>query len=156
MLRAIAIAVVVASLTACTHSTSASAPVPTKGKPTAPVAVSAELSEKSARVTVKFEADAKEVDVSVSGVDGLVVEGELAPAKAKEFARGDSMTFDVAMTRPAGRAQLVVTVSGSFGGGKRARVASFTVGDGPLPASPGEVMTTDDGDTVKVLPAGTK
>ena len=33
------------------------------------------------------------------------------------------------------------------------RVVSFRVGDGALPDGPGEVMTTDDGDTVKVLPA---
>lgn len=144
-----------AALAACTTPTTASAPVTAKGKPSAPVAVSAELSEAAARVTLKFEADAKDVVVSASGVDGLVVKGE-PKLERTSFAQGESASFDVAMERPAGRAQLVVTVKGSFGGGSRARVVAFTVGSGIGPAAPGEVMTTGDGDTVRVLPAATK
>ncbi|MEW5741994.1 MAG: hypothetical protein AB1938_23970 [Myxococcota bacterium] len=138
---------------ACTHSTTVASPAPEKGKPSAPVAVTAQLAQSSARVTVTFEADVKDVVVSVSGVDGLAVAGEATVLQGQAFAKGESRSFDVAYTRPAGRAELVVNVSGDFGGGKRGRVASFVVGEGPLPASPGEVMTTDQGDTVKVMPA---
>lgn len=137
----------------CTTPTSATSPVPTKGKPTAPVEVNAELSEKSARLTVKFESDAKDVEVVVSGVDGLVIESEPRLVHEGVFVRGDSRSFEVKFTPGAARSMLVVSVSGSFNGAARARVASFTVGTGPLPASPGEVITTDDGERVKVMPA---
>jgi hypothetical protein len=136
----------------CTTPTSAVSPVPTKGKPTAPVEVNAVLSEKSARLTLKFESEAKDVKVFVSGVDGLVVQGEGALVTDGVFARGETKTFDVAFTPGAGRSALVVSVSGSFNGAARARVASFTVGTGPLPQN-GEVITTDDGERVKVMPA---
>jgi len=136
---------------ACTTPVSASSPVPLKGKPTAPVAVKAELAARSARVTLSFESDAQGVDVVASGVDGLVVEqGALVQKGA--FKRGDTRVFDVAFAPGAGRSQLVVSVSGTFNGGHRARVAAFTVGTGPLPESPGTVMTTDDGERVKVMP----
>lgn len=137
----------------CTTPTTASSPVPSKGKPTAPVEVNAELSAKSARLTLKFEGEAKDVDVVVSGVDGLVVEGEATLVSDGTFARGESRTFEVNFTPGPGRSALVVSVSGSFSGASRARVASFTVGTGPLPETPGEVITTDDGEKVKVMPA---
>lgn len=139
-------------LTACTTPTSATSPVPAKGKPTAPVEVKAELSANAARVTVKFESDSSDVKIAVSGVDGLVVTGEPVLVEKGAFARGESKTFDVSFTPGAGRSALVVSVAGSFNGASRARVASFTVGDGPLPQA-GEVMTTDDGEKVKVMPA---
>lgn len=139
-------------LTACTTPVSASSPVPVKGKPTAPVAVSAELSARSARLLIKFESDAEGVDVVVSGVDGLVVEGKGGLVEKGSFKAGDTRRFDVAFAPGAGRSQLVVSISGTFNGGSRARVASFTVGTGPLPESPGAVMTTDDGERVKVMP----
>jgi hypothetical protein len=138
---------------ACTHSTSVTSPAPEKGKPSAPVAVTAKLGPTRARVTVTFEADVKDAEVAVSGVDGLEVQGEAKVVAGQAFAKGESKSFEVAYTRPAGRAELVVSVVGDFGGGKRGRVASFVVGEGPLPDSPGEVVTTDQGDTVKVMPA---
>jgi hypothetical protein len=138
---------------ACTTTPSSAAP-PTspKGKPTAPVEVSAELWARSARLLVTFESDAKDVELTVSGVDGLVVEGEGRLVRQGAFARGETRTFDVAFTPGPGRSMLVVSVRGSFNGAVRARVASFTVGTGPLPKSPGEVITTDDGEKVKVMP----
>lgn len=140
------------ALAACTTPTSASSPVPAKGKPTAPVAVSAELSLKAARVVVTFEADAVDVQVGVSGVDGLVVEGPSVLLEKGSFVRGATRAFDVAFTPGAGRSSLVISVSGTFNGGLRARVATFGVGTGPLPESPGKVMTTDDGERVKAMP----
>jgi hypothetical protein len=146
------------SLAACSHSTtspttSSTSPVPARGKPSAPVRVTAEVGAQSAHVTVTFESDARDVNVRVHGVDGLAVDGELAPVKGRTFARGESASFSVLFAPPSGRATLVVSVSGTFGSAKRARVAAFSVGEGPVPETPGEVMTTDDGDTVKVMPA---
>jgi hypothetical protein len=149
------LALSVVAFVACTTPSSASSPVPLKGKPTAPVAVTAELSPKSAHVVVKFESDAKDVEIAASGVDGLVVDGKSPVLEKGVFARGDTHVFDVAFVPGAGRSQLVVSVSGSFNGASRARVASFTVGTGPLPQTPGTVMTTDDGERVKVMPAST-
>ena len=141
-------------LVSCTTPTTVSSPSPTRGKPSAPVAVTAELSPKSAHVVVKFEADAKDVNVVISGVDGLVVEGKGAQLEKGTFARGEVRAFEVTFTAPAaGRSQLVVSVSGQFNGASRARVAAFTVGTGPLPETPGTVITTDDGERVKVMPA---
>lgn len=145
----------VIAVAGCTTPTSVSSPSPTKGKPSAPVAVSGELTATSARLRVSFEAEAQDVEIVVSGVDGLVVAGEPVLVKKGAFARGESKDFDVTFTAPpAGRSQLVLSVSGSFHGASRARVASFTVGTGPLPDS-GTVMTTDDGERVKVMPAET-
>jgi hypothetical protein len=145
---------VLVSSACCTtpSTTTVTSAAPEKGKPSAPVEVKAELSERSARITVKFESDAKGVKIFASGVDGLVVQGEPALVVDGAFARGEAKTLDVAFTPGAGRSALVVSVSGSFNGATRARVASFGVGTGPLPQS-GEVMTTDDGERVKVMPA---
>ncbi len=139
------------SLLACTTPTSASSHTPPKGKPSAPVAVSAELGERSAKVAVAFEADAEDVSISVSGVDGLVVSSAAVVVERGAFARGATQRFPVEFTPGAGRSQLVVTVAGRFGGAQRARVAAFGIGDGPLPNT-GEVTKTSDGDTVKVMP----
>jgi hypothetical protein len=143
-----------AVLAACTTPTTLTSPAPLKGKPTAPVAVTAQLSRGAARVQVTFEADAQQVEIAASGVDGLTVTGPAVLLEQGSFARGAQTTYDVPFTPGPGRSTLVVSVSGVFNGGSRARVAAFTVGEGPLAPSPGTVMTTDDGTTVKVLPAG--
>lgn len=143
--------VAVLALSACTTPTSASSPVPTKGKPTAPVAVKAELLERSAKVTVTFESDAEDVQISVSGVDGLVVSSPAVVLEQGKFTRGGAQAFEVEFAPGAGRSQLVVSVAGTFNGAKRARVAAFGIGSGPLPDT-GAVMTTDEGEKVKVLP----
>ncbi len=145
----------VLSLVACTTPTTVSSPAPLKGKPTAPVAVTAELMPKSAHVVVKFEGDAQDVEIGVSGVDGLVVEGPAVRLAKGAFSRGDTHGLDVTFTPGPSRSQLVVSVSGLFNGASRARVAAFTIGTGPLPESPGTVTTTDDGERVKVMPAAT-
>ena len=144
----------IAVLIGCTHPVSVSAPVPAKGKPVAPVAVTAELSAKSAHLLLRFEAEAEDAEVAVGGVDGLVVDGPRVVAKG-HFAKGETRAFDVGFQPGPGRSQLVVTVKGRFNGASRARVVAFGVGSGASPESPGEVMTTDDGERVKVLPAAT-
>ena len=141
-----------ALLGACTTPVSASAPVPSNGKPVAPVAVTAEVGAKAARVVVTFESPAEHVSIGVSGVDGLVVEGKGSVVDAGVFARGEAKAFEVAYTPGPGRSQLVVSIAGIFNGGARARVVAFSVGTGPLPEGPGTVTTTDDGQRVRVVP----
>ncbi len=141
------------ALAACTHPVTVSSPVPERGKPTAPVAVSAELSAKSARVTVRFEAAAEAVTVTVAGNDGLVVSGPATPVTDASVAKDEVRSFDVAFEPGEGRSQLVVSVAGRFGGASRARVAAFEVGKGPWPESPGTLQETDDGERVRVMPA---
>lgn len=136
-------------LCACTTPSTVVTNAP-RGKPTAPVAVTAELSPSSAKIAVKFESDAEQVQIRVSGVDGLVLQGRELVVEQGAFKRGEATAFDVAYTLPEGRAQLVVTVSGRFNGSNRARVAAFGLGSGPLPDT-GEVQTTSDGERVKVI-----
>ena len=102
---------------------------------------------------VPIDSDAQDVEIVASGVDGLVVEGQASLVAKGAFVRGDSRAFEVKFNPGAGRSALVVSVSGTFNGSSRARVASFTLGTGPMPATPGTVMTTDDGERVKVMPA---
>ena len=137
---------------ACTTANTATSPAPAKGKPTAPVEVKAELAANGAKLTVKFESDSTDVKIAVSGVDGLVVQSEPVIIEKGTFSKGDTTSSNVTFTPGQGRSQLVVSVSGNFNGASRARVASFTIGDGPLPQN-GEVMTTDDGEKVKVMPS---
>jgi hypothetical protein len=141
------------ALAACSTPTTLSSPAPLKGKPSAPMAVTAQLSRGAARVQVTFEADAQGVEIAATGVDGLSVDGPKVLLEQGSFARGAQATYEVAFTPGPGRSQLVVSVSGLFNGSSRTRVAAFGVGEGPLAPSPGTVMTTDDGTTVKVLPA---
>lgn len=126
------------------------------GKPTAPVTVSAELAERSARVTVRFDAPARDVRVNVHGVDGLEVSGEQALVEGGSYEQGTVATFDVAFTPGAGRSHLVVAVAGSFQGAPRTRVASFAVGT-PTEAqkrASGAQKLESDGERIKVMPAG--
>lgn len=141
-------------LACCTTPTSVASPAPARGKPSAPVAVTAQLAARSAHLVITPASDAKDLTVVVSGVDGLTVDGEPRRELAS-LNRGERLELDVGFTPGPGRSQLVVSVSGTFGGGHRARVAAFAVGEGAAPESPGTVMTTDDGTTVKVLPAAT-
>jgi hypothetical protein len=150
------------SLAACAPSATAS---PTKstsssavnGKPSAPVTVDAQLGEKTARVTVRFDAPASDVRVDVHGVDGLVVTSEPTLVTGGGYEKGSVATFDVAFTPGAGRSHLVVSVAGSFQGAQRSRVASFAVGtptDEQRRASSATKTDDGNGERIKVMPAG--
>ncbi len=128
-------------------------PMPVDGKAVAPVDVRAELLPKEARITVKLHEAATDVQVSISGIDGLGVSTPNSFAPTKLVNRGDSQTVVVALTPPPERSSLVVSISGIFHGAKLQRVATFAVGDGPVRRSAGEVITTGDGDKIKGRPA---
>lgn len=141
------------TLAACTAPVTVASPALLKGKPTAPVDITATFTPGTARVQLTFRAEAQRVQIAASGVDGLTVTGPAVLLEQGAFARGAQATYAVPFTAGPGRSQLAVSVSGLFDGASLARVAAFGVGEGPLPSSPGTVMTTDDGARVKVLPA---
>ncbi len=125
------------------------------GKPQAPVSVTAAIAPGRAMVTVRFHSAATEAGIEVHGVDGLAVTSAASPLSGGRFARGESVTFDVAFTEVPGRSHLAVAVSGKFGAQRRSAVASFAVGQ-PTPEQrrAAERATTDSrGQRIKVLPA---
>ena len=137
---------------ACSHPQIMSSPAPLKGKPTAPVSVRAELSSKSARLTVTFEQAATAAMVRVSGNDGLVVSGAPVLLENGTVEARDSRTFEVPFTPGSGASSLVVSVHGKFGGADRGRVISFGVGTASAIDVSDQVITTDDRERVKVMP----
>ncbi len=130
----------------------------TRGKPSAPVTVDAQLSAGSARVTIVFQGAAGDVDVHVHGVDGLSVTSAETPISGARFVTGQSSTFDVAFTPGPGRSNLVIAVNGKFGAAKRRSVVSFAVGTPTAEQmkSRGTVTTDSGGERIKTLPADTK
>lgn len=159
----IALAVLALALTAggaCTRPPPASPhadAAPVQGKPGAPVAVDARLGDGSAAVTVRFDADAKDVRIAVHGAGGLRVTSDTTPVARRSFARGEAATFDVAFTPGPGRSSLAVVVGGKFhGAGKRATVASFAVGEPTQEQrdAEGAVVQGSDGERLKVVVPG--
>ena len=134
------------------------APKTVNGKPQAPVSVTARVGRGAATVSVRFHSAATEATVDVRGVDGLAVTSDPSPLSRGRFARGEAVTFDVAFTEGPGRSQLVVSVSGDFGGARRSTVATFAVGK-PTPdqLKPVGSSTTDSaGQHIKVMPVDGK
>jgi hypothetical protein len=130
---------------------------PVLGKPSAPVAVDARLTAGSANVTVRFDADAKDVRIAVHGAGGLRVTSDATPVAHRSFARGETAAFDVAFTPGPGRSSLAVVVGGKFhGAGKRATVASFAVGEPTKEQqdADGAVVESSDGERLKVVVPG--
>lgn len=125
---------------------------PERKKLEAPVDVSAELSEGKARVTVRFTSPVTGVRVGVSGVDGLVVQGDATLVDGASYDRGAVAAFDVALVQAPPGAQLAVVVSGTFGGVHLARVRSFPVGTpAPAPEKASGAKEAPAGDRVKVV-----
>ena len=143
------------STSATTNNSSTASEPAVHGKQQAPVAVNAELEDTSARVTVRFDAPATGVRVSVHGVDGLVVTSQPTLADGVNFPQATTASYDVTFTRGAGRSHLVVSVSGDFKGAQRTRVASFAIGT-PTDAQHSSNATKAEGangERIKVIPA---
>jgi hypothetical protein len=127
------------------------APLPTEGKPTAPVTVSAKLTPSLAQVTLRFEAAATEVTAGVRGLDGL--QAGPAPALARgTYAAGETASLEVPLGSPSGT--LAIFVGGTFGGRAMGRSVTFSVGTLPARtrAAGSNVVQTDLG-PVKAMPA---
>ncbi|NVJ02997.1 hypothetical protein HV824_33470 [Myxococcus sp. AM009] len=149
------------ALTAQVACTSPSKSNPTPGassdttKAGAPVKVDAKLGEDQARVSLRFDAPATDVQVSLSGVDGLEVKSAATPVSGGNFTQDALSEFDVSFTPGEGQSHLVVTVTGEFRGAHLSRVFSFAVGT-PTAAqqkTEGTTVTGDDGQPIKVMPS---
>ncbi len=155
--RLMLLAVLPGLLLACTRAERAApattrftAPLPENGKMMAPVSAEVDLSQTSAHVTLRFESDGTNVSAEVSGVDGLTVAGATKPIAAASVARGEARSFDVAFSSGPERSNLVVSVSGTFGGATLFRVMTFAVaGESPRVPPP-----QSPGDGVKGVPSG--
>lgn len=128
---------------------------PIQGKSQAPVTVTAKLDAGRATVTVKFHSPATDASVEVHGVDGLVVTSAALPLSGGRFARGQTVTLDVAFTEGPTPGQLAVLVSASFAGARRNATAAFvTRPPTPEQLKPARGATTDStGRRVKIMPA---
>ncbi len=163
-MKQLAIALVAGLLSLPTLADGTPAPSPkaasaaTRGKPSAPVKVDAQLSAASAKVTVVVRSAARDVDVHVHGVDGLSVTSAETPISSGRFAKGQTATFDVAFTPGPGRSNLVIAVNGTFGAAKRSSDVSFAVGTPTAEQMKSRATVTTDsgGERIKTLPADTK
>lgn len=123
-------------------------------KVSAPVTVDAKLDGERARVTLRFNAPASDVQVNVSGVDGLTVRSGATPVAGTSFTNAGETSFDVDFTPGPGRSHLVVAVTGTFQGGPLSKVASFAVGTPTAEQkSSGNTITGSDGERIKVMPS---
>ncbi len=126
-----------------------------RGKAQAPVTVTAQLAAGGATVTVRFLSAATDVSIEARGLEGLSVTSAGTVLSGGRFARGESVTFDVAYAEGPGRSQLVLAVSGRFGPATRSTVASFPVGQptAEQQKASGSATTDSTGQRIKVLPA---
>ncbi len=158
--RPLAIAVLLAAgLAACAPgpapSARAAAPA-ARGKPAAPVELEVALQPGAARLTLTFGADAADVAVRLSGLDGLRVTSNATPVEGGRFRHGERVSLEAAFVPGEGQSRLVVALEGTFAGARRTLVRSFTVGK-PSPAQEKKaragVMTDPQGEELHLLPA---
>ncbi|NMO22830.1 hypothetical protein HPC49_49885 [Pyxidicoccus fallax] len=123
-------------------------------KVAAPVTVNADVNGDKARVTLRFDAPATDVQVNISGADGLKVKGATTPVNGASFTQAAVSTFDVEFTPGAGRSLLVVAVDGTFRGSHLSKVTTFAVGTPTTEQlkSSGDTVTGSDGERVKIMP----
>ena len=127
------------------------------GKPAAPVEIVGSIQSSNASLTITFKMAGEDVAVRVYGTDGLVVSGNETRITNGSFKAGQTLKLDAAYTPPPGQSNLAVVVSGQFGGNRRSRVVSFTVGDKRLPSQPrSDITVNEKGKTIIVLPAEQK
>lgn len=143
-------------------SASASAPTLPPKPPTAartqklkaPVDVAVELEAGSGRLRLTFRAAAEQVDIQVTGLDGLVV-GSTTPLQRSSFRKGETATIDLSFLPGEGRSHLVVAVAGRFAGSRRSLTRTFALGkpsaDQEKAAQEG-VLTTSSGQRLRLLP----
>ena len=101
-------------------------------KPGAPVHIQAVMNEGGARVEIAFQLAARDVEVQVDGLDGLVLASGPTTVRESFVDDGQRLAFQVAFAPVQEPSTLSVLVSGQFHGAYMSRAASFTVGDPAL------------------------
>ena len=135
-------------LVACTTSPKTKETTTDVAKPGAPTALESQVGDTSAKLSLRFESAGENVSVTVSGIDGLTVTSSAEALSGASVKRGEVKPLEVTFT---GHGQLVVSVRGTFGGATQARVHSVAIGE-QVKKKDGQVQTTSDGDTVKLMP----
>ncbi len=127
-------------------------------KPQAPVQIEADVAASSARVRVRFEQAATNVEVRANGVDGLALAIDPVLVKGRNVAAGETATFDVPFTAGAGQSMLAVHVRGAFAAGERTAVRAFLVGrpSAEQIRKDQKETTRIGGEDVRLLPAETQ
>jgi hypothetical protein len=139
-----------ALLTGCTHAEKASAPLPVNGKPGAPVSVTSQFDSTNKLLNVRFEAAAKDVSFTVTGLDSLGV-SMIPRAKAQvDFAAGETHDIELAFEKSNPNGTVALNVTGLFNGAKQTKVITFNIGTVPKMESAGTVVTDNDGQTLKI------
>ncbi len=125
-----------------------------KAKSKAPVTITTVFGEGKATVTLRFDQAVEGAAIGVRGLDGLQVEAP-PPLDRTSFARGEVVTLEVPFTPGAGRSNLAVDIEGTFKGQHRIAVQTFAFGK-PSPeqlkATQGNIVTTDGGQRLKLMP----
>jgi hypothetical protein len=131
---------------------------PAKGvtlhKSKVPITVTTVFGAGKATVTLRFDQAVEEAVIGMRGLDGLHVTSQPLVDKTS-FTKGEILTLDVPFTPGPGRSHLVVDLEGKFRGQRRMAVQTFAVGDlsaEQLKAAEGTILTTTDGQRLKVLP----
>lgn len=143
-------------LTSCSTSQEIKAPPASRPpaearKPGAPTELESQLKERSAVLSLRFEGAGENVSVLVSGIEGVATSSAELMAGASVKA-GEVRRFDVPFTRGGTGGHLVISVEGTFAGGRKARVHTVAIGDG-TDLGAGVLQVTNDGDGVKEMPS---
>ena len=120
-------------------------------KPGAPSVLTSQVEAQRAKLSLRFEGAGEGVSVVVSGLDGVSITSAPELLSAASVKAGEARDFEVGFTRGPGRGQLVISVTGTFGGAMKSRVHTVALGEG-LKKDDGTVQVTNDGDTVKLMP----
>ena len=119
-----------------------------------PVSVTMVFEAGKALVTLRFDQTVEEALIGIRGLDGLQV-ASVPPIEKTRFAKGETLTLVVPFTPGPGRSHLAVDIEGRFQGQHRMGVQTFAVGQPSaeqLKASEGDILTTSDGQRLKVMP----
>ena len=123
-------------------------------KSKAPVTVTTVFGMGKATVTLRFDQAAEKATIGIRGLDGLQV-ASVPPVDKTSFAKGEVLTLEVPFTPGPGRSHLAVDIEGTFRGQRRMAVQTFAVGHPSaeqMKASEGKILTTPDGQRLKVMP----
>lgn len=123
-------------------------------KSKAPVTVTTVFGDGKATVTLRFDQAVEDVVIGLRGLDGLQV-ANVPPVEKTRFAKGEALTLEVSFTPGLGRSHLAVDIEGTFRGQRRMAVQTFAVGHPTaeqMKASEGMILTTPDGQRLKVMP----
>jgi len=94
----------------------------------APITISGVVGAATAHLSIRFGREAEDIRVTLRGDNGLQITSDAAPIKGASAARGEKIALDVSFERGPDRSNLIVEVTGKFGGVEQSATQSFRVG----------------------------